>query len=132
VAWACALAPEALADLKPAVDLARLAVQARPKDAEVRNTLGAILYRVGQHQEAVKELNQAIKLSNSAGSALDFLFLAMAQHRLGQTEEAKKALAQAVEAAENAPPDEWASRLTWQLLRREAEQVLKEGPSKSP
>ncbi len=127
-AWVCALAPEALADLKPAVELARAAVKGNEKDAGVRNTLGALLHRAGLLEEAVKELNEAIRLSDRGGSALDFLFLAMAHRRLGETDEAKKALDQAVRAAEKNPPVWWSERLEWQLLRGEAEQLLKEDP----
>jgi hypothetical protein len=52
--------------------------------------------------------------------------LAMIQHRLGRTEEAKKGLEQ------TAKPDDksiaalsWDARLAYQLLRREAETMLK-------
>jgi tetratricopeptide (TPR) repeat protein len=128
VVRACAVAPEAIADLKPAMDLARIVVQLNGSNAIGRNTLGSILYRAGQYQEAVKELNEAIKLGGTGGSDLNYVFLAMAQHRLGQTDEARKSLAQAVDAVEKNPPTEWVYRLTWQLLRREAEQLLRDKP----
>jgi WD40 repeat protein len=131
VAWTCALAPDALTDLSPAVALARGVVTANPKIAAVRNTFGAVLYRAGKHQDAVTQLNEAVKLDPAGDHSFGFLFLAMAHHRLGQAGEAKKWLDEAVKANDRRPPAGWHVRLTWQLLRREAEQVLKEKPAKS-
>src|SRR5262249_51100444 len=56
VAWACVLGPDALPDMTPAVELARLAVKDLPTYADARRTLGAVLYRAGKHDEAVTEL----------------------------------------------------------------------------
>jgi hypothetical protein len=89
-AWACALGPEALPDLEPVLELARLA-QASSWVAN-RPTLGALLYRAGQYREAVTELNEVIWLNRRGGTWADFLFLALAQQRLGQTEDARRAL----------------------------------------
>jgi tetratricopeptide (TPR) repeat protein len=94
-AWAAALGPEALPDLKPAVGLARVAVKASPGDASIRNTLGAILYRAGQYREAVTELNEAVRLNPQGGTWADFLFLALAHQRVGQPEAARQALERA-------------------------------------
>jgi tetratricopeptide (TPR) repeat protein/putative hemolysin len=91
-AWSCALGPEALPNLKPAVALARAAVQTSPGDGNIRNTLGAILYRAGQYREAVTELNQAVRMSPQGGTWADFLFLALAHQRLGDIEAARHAL----------------------------------------
>ena len=46
-----------------------------------------ILYRAGQDAEAVRELNETIRLRNAPGEWADFLFLAMAQQHLGQPAE---------------------------------------------
>jgi Flp pilus assembly protein TadD len=128
VAWTCALCGETIPDLKSVVELARVAVQGKPNDGNVRNTLGAILYRAGQHQEAVIALNEGLVLKGTDGSAHDFLFLAMAHHRLGQADEAKKWWDKTVQAIEKAPPVAWDERLELDLLRREAEQVLSNNP----
>jgi tetratricopeptide (TPR) repeat protein len=117
IAWTCALGPDAISDLKTAVELARLAVHANPKQWQMRNTLGAVLYRAGQHKEAVDELNESIKLNDKGGSAFDFVVLAMAHYRLGQTEEARRWLDKAMKADEKDP--------VFQVLRREAETLIK-------
>jgi tetratricopeptide (TPR) repeat protein len=128
VAWACSIGPDALPDLKPAVELARRAVQANPKDYDAQNTLGAILYRAGQHEEAVRELNQAIKLNRTGGTGWDFIFLALAQHRLGRPDEARTWLDKAVRGAAWEKTLNETQRLELHLLRREAEALLK-GPA---
>jgi tetratricopeptide (TPR) repeat protein len=128
VAWSCALGPEALRELQPAVEAARRAVQANSKGGAERNALGAILYRAGQYDEAVKELNESIPLNGAGGTAIDFLFLAMAHHRLGKPAEAQKWLEKATQAHAQQPPVAWTDRLEWQLLHGEAEALLKEPP----
>jgi WD40 repeat protein/tRNA A-37 threonylcarbamoyl transferase component Bud32/Flp pilus assembly protein TadD len=127
VAWGCALGPEALPDLTPTVKLARQAVTAS-KDANTRSTLGAILYRAGKHPEAITELNEAIKLSGKGGTYADFLFLTMAHYWLNQPDEARQWLGKAVQALDKNPPVFWPERLEQQLLRHEAETLLKESP----
>ncbi len=69
------------------------------------------------------------------GTAWDWLFLAMAHHHQGHTEPARKWLARAVtwldettakksdDAADSAPLP-WDQRLSYQLLRREAESLI--------
>jgi WD40 repeat protein/Flp pilus assembly protein TadD len=126
VAWICAIGPQAVPDLEPAVELARLAVRANPKNHYPRNTLGAILIRAGQYQEAVRELNEAIKLHGRGGTSWNFLFLAMAHHQLGKQSEARSWLARGLgpNASTEIELNE-IQRLTLQLLRREAEALLK-------
>jgi WD40 repeat protein/Flp pilus assembly protein TadD len=131
VAWSCALGPGALSDLNPAVESVRRATQAKPDDYSLRNSLGAVLYRAGQDPEAVKELNESIRLNPAGGTSIDFLFLAMAQHRLGKTEEARKRLDKAVAAHDKQAPATWTDRLEWQVLHREVESQLKV-PSPEP
>jgi Flp pilus assembly protein TadD len=125
VAWTCALAPKAVADLSPVVRLAEKAVAGRPNDSGILNTLGAILYRAGRCEEAVKRLKEAIaKSPTKKGTALDWLFLALAQQKLGRTAEAKTCLARAGEflKAKGIP---WDQRLELQVLHREAAALLK-------
>jgi tetratricopeptide (TPR) repeat protein len=124
-AWACAVGPDALQDMTPAVGLARLAVKAAPADANARNTLGAVLYRAGKYDEAVKELAAAIKMSGTGGTWTDHLFLAMAQHKLGKTGEAKKSLAAAEKLLDGDPAWFWADKLERQLLREEATKLIR-------
>jgi hypothetical protein len=57
----------------------------------------------------------------------------MTEHRLGRSDEAKKWLEKAVKAIDQPPPERpqdgkaiaWNRRLTLQLLRREAEELVK-------
>jgi tetratricopeptide (TPR) repeat protein len=123
-AWICSLGPDALPDLKPAVECARLAVRTSPKDAGSRNTFGAILYRAGQYREAVTELNESVKLNTSGGTAFDFLFLAMAYRRLVKADESRTALAQAKQTRDKNPPVFWTEELELELLLREAESLI--------
>jgi hypothetical protein len=60
----------------------------------------------------------------------DFLFLAMAHQRLGDAREAEKWLGRAVQALDKGPPLRWPERLEAQLLRREAEELVRPGPKK--
>jgi WD40 repeat protein/Flp pilus assembly protein TadD len=129
VAWGCALGPGALHNIQPAVDAARRAVQADPKNRYARNTLGAILYRAGQYEEAVKELNESIRLNQAGGVWADFFFLAMAHHRLGKPTEAKGWLAKSTRPEAKPPPTFWVYPLEWDLLDREAEALLKQSPT---
>jgi WD40 repeat protein/tetratricopeptide (TPR) repeat protein/tRNA A-37 threonylcarbamoyl transferase component Bud32 len=128
----CALRPEAIADLKPAVELARLAVGANATDADVRNTLGAVLYRAGQYRDAVAELNEAVKLrNNQGGTAADCFFLAMAHHRLGQADEARQWLDRARQELDKNPSVLLNTQMESQLFRREAEALI-EGKTEAP
>jgi tetratricopeptide (TPR) repeat protein len=124
-AWVCALVPDALPDMNLAVGLARLAVKAEPTNANARNTLGAVLYRTGKHDEAVTELTAAIKLSTKGGTWADHLFLAMAQHKLGKTDEAMKLLAAAEKLLDSDSAWFWSDKLERQLLRDEATKLIR-------
>jgi hypothetical protein len=81
-----------------------------------------------------------MKAQEKGGSAWNWLFLAMAHHRLAHTDEANKWLGKAAEWIEQAnqkkrhDPDDfswddvhhsWQDRLELQILRREAEALIK-------
>jgi hypothetical protein len=98
-----------------------------------------VLYRAGRFEDAVKRLTEAeeaFKEAKSPRSSIvyNWLFQAMTEHRLGHAEEAKQWLAKAIKDIEQLPQDRpqvgaampWNRRLTLQLLRREAEELLKE------
>jgi serine/threonine protein kinase/Flp pilus assembly protein TadD len=141
-AWACALAPDAVADLAPALTLAEQAARGEAQSGSSRLTLGAVLYRAGRFQEAVRELTEADRLAPSPSRyspwspAHAWLFLAMAHHRLGNPGEAARWLAkagqwidEALRAPQAATRDDfsWDCRLTLQLLRQEAEALVGRG-----
>jgi Flp pilus assembly protein TadD len=117
VAWTCALAPNAVADLRPVVRLAEKAV--------VLTTLGAILYRASRYEEAVMRLKKVITRGRTKkGLAFAWLFLALAQQELGQSAEAKSCLAKAGELMK-VTGMAWDQRLALQVLHREAEAMVK-------
>jgi serine/threonine protein kinase/Flp pilus assembly protein TadD len=135
-AWGCALAPEAVADYPRLVRWAERVVADQPNDVACRTTLGAVLYRAGRFDEALKLLNEAQRAHKPADEqritrAYIAYFLAMAHHRLGHHEEVRHWLDKATWQSEPKKPGQasgvslaWNRRLTLQLLRREAEQLL--------
>ena len=81
------------------------------------------------------EAEAAFKQTPSTPSSIvyNWLFQAMAHHRLGHTAEAASWLEKAVQAIDQPSPEtaqdpdtkSWNRRLTLQLLRREAEELMK-------
>jgi WD40 repeat protein/tetratricopeptide (TPR) repeat protein/tRNA A-37 threonylcarbamoyl transferase component Bud32 len=132
-AWACCLAAGAVSDYAVPLRYSQRAAEAFPQQYLYQNTLGALLYRAGKMDESVKQLNRAIEVHGQGGTANDYLFLAMAQHRLGQAEAAKTSLEKATrwidEQTREGPGDQprlpWNQRLELQLLRGEAETLIK-------
>jgi tetratricopeptide (TPR) repeat protein len=132
-AWACVLTPGAAADWARPVGLAQKALAADPRSCDRLQTLGAVLYRAGRYEQAAKRLAQAEAAFREAKAPRGtvvycWLFQAMAQHRLGHRDEAKALLGRAAKAIDRLPPGgalPWNRRLTLQLLRKEAEQLLK-------
>jgi WD40 repeat protein/Flp pilus assembly protein TadD len=136
VAWTCTYAPDAVSDWAPVVDLSEKALAANPKDWNYLTTQGAVLYRAGRFDAAIERLGIAIKTYGERGTIWDWLFLAMAHSRLGHTDEARQWLAKSVQWLEQ--PDDvktadypdlfpltWTRRLEIQILRGEAEALLK-------
>jgi WD40 repeat protein/Flp pilus assembly protein TadD/type II secretory pathway pseudopilin PulG/tRNA A-37 threonylcarbamoyl transferase component Bud32 len=149
-AWACVLIPDAVADAARPLQVAERALAQSPKTWAYLLVRGAALYRAGRLEEAVKQLQEALaarQAEQASGQrsddkvrnpfldcAYDLLLLTMAQQRLGNAHEARQALNQAIQWIEQPPPKtkvvgnhpaySWGSRLTHQLLRREAEALL--------
>jgi WD40 repeat protein/tetratricopeptide (TPR) repeat protein len=138
--WACLLAGDALDDYGPLLELARKAVTINPHDYAYARTLGGALLRAGRLQAAVQQLQKASSLDPSTS-----LLLAMAHHHLGHADEARQWLDKAVQQIEQVlrqrpknagteatalAPDEfaWTERLSLQLLRRDAEALIR-GPA---
>jgi tetratricopeptide (TPR) repeat protein len=139
-AWTCSLAPDAVTDLASVVALARRAAEKNPNSVSYVQTLGGALYRAGQFEDAARCLQQIDALPEEADSdehsppAYGWYFLAMARHRLGNEEEATKWLNKAIDWTNRALKEHkreggetlsWNRRATLELLRREAEEVLK-------
>jgi tetratricopeptide (TPR) repeat protein len=135
VAWTCSLAPDALGDVAPAVRLAEHAARINPHCTQYLQGLGAILYRAGRFDEAVRRLEEVDLLEKQGGSnfsrACTGSFLAMAHHRLHHAAEARKQLDAARDQTVKALGDErgstkpdWKDRVTSTLVRREAEALV--------
>src|SRR5207249_8394800 len=105
---------------KRVVELARAAAEQgrtgpgsdRYRAANSLNTLGAVLYRVGKREEAVKALTEAQEIRRSPsyysvipayGQATDLLFLAMASYRPDDPEDGRARLNAAVRESERLP-----------------------------
>jgi WD40 repeat protein len=143
----CVIAPDATGDLKRVVGLAESAVAAESNGARLGmhdqhylqnlrylvaaesnsarlGTLGAALYRAGQAEQAVTRLREAIKVHVADGTAQNWLFLALAYHGAGKPDEARQSLEHALKAEKE--PFTWQDRLERDLLRAEAEALLKD------
>jgi tetratricopeptide (TPR) repeat protein len=141
-AWSCALGPDALPDFAPALRLAEKALARGDQTARYHQAVGAIHYRAGRWQECVKHLHDTQAAANPeelTSSAYWCYFLAMAEHRLGHKEESHRWLAKAVAQTDKELRDEaqtggrehWVRKPTLQLLRAEAEALLRETATRS-
>jgi tetratricopeptide (TPR) repeat protein len=140
VAATCAVGPDATADWPTVVGLAEKAAHADPASWEYLHVLGAVLYRAGQLEEAVRRLAQADQLvaddlakgRSAPPPACPWFFLAMAHHRLDHVEESKKWLDKAVvwtdktvrEYEQGIQHLPWIAVLKLKLFRAEAEALI--------
>jgi WD40 repeat protein len=141
VADACIYAPDVVRDL-PA--LIRVAQRSVPAQAGGERIVGAVLYRAGRYEEALKSFEQSYNVFKPR--ARDCLFLAMIHSRLGHADPARRLLKQAdqwIAEADRAPPGtgtsghqpKWSSVVdsyTTRLLRREAEAEINLSPVSPP
>ena len=129
VAFVCVLGPQAVKDPALVVQLARKAVNSDPDNGGYREILGAALYRAGDFDAAVDELNLAVEKHGRGGSVEAKLFLSMAHHRLKHPKAAKDWHARAVQQISKASePPPWPPLLCWLLLGEEAEALLPAAP----
>src|SRR5262249_40187342 len=124
-AWTCALAPGLEDSTARLVTISRRALADSPKDRSRLLTLGAVLYRAGRSEDAIRTLNESVKTWGKEDAVPEYLFLAMAHFRLGETEVANKYLARATrwtsqDTAVNAGANRL-SRLELTILHQEAE-----------
>jgi tetratricopeptide (TPR) repeat protein len=133
VAWTCVLAPDATEDLTRTMELAELATESSDRTAQNFCTLGAVLYRAGKFNKAIKQLSklnseweQGKEFPTLTSPAYTWFFLAMAHHQLGNTDQAHRYFESAVERAEQeiAGDTWWNRELTLQLLQAEAVELL--------
>jgi tetratricopeptide (TPR) repeat protein len=124
--WTCTLAPDALPDLKSVVQQAERAQADNPKSAAHLVAVAALLYRTGQFQPALLQLEKAQALRGATDAPTDWLLLAMTQQRLGRADEAKKWLDKvAKEPTAVRDVRTWQERLALALLSKEAEALVK-------
>ena len=71
-AWACVLGPDALPDLSRAVDAASTALANGARKSDYLNTLGAVLYRAGRYEDAVRRLEESIAAQSTGGNLWDW------------------------------------------------------------
>ena len=83
-------------DAARAVELARQATNASPREAEYWNTFGVALYRNGDSQGSIAALNKCVELRNG-GDGWDWFYLAMAEHRNGNDTAAQQWFEKGVE-----------------------------------
>jgi WD40 repeat protein/serine/threonine protein kinase/tetratricopeptide (TPR) repeat protein len=143
-AWTCGLGPDALPDFAPALRLAEKALAQGDHNARSHQAVGALHYRAGRWEECVKHFHAAEAAADpqdQTSSAYWYYFLAMAEHRLGHKDEARQWLDKAVaqtdkelrDEAQTSGPDRWVRKATLQVLRAEAEALLRDtaaGPAK--
>jgi tetratricopeptide (TPR) repeat protein len=141
VPMTCALGPDAVADPEAVVRLAQRALKASKTVAGLHIPpliLGAATYRAGRFEEAIKYLTQG-----EGGYPQDCLFLAMAHQRLGHTAEARQWLDKAIDWIDSSTKDkpkgntlgariDWQTWLELQVLRREAESLIKGSKADAP
>jgi tetratricopeptide (TPR) repeat protein len=92
---------EQLNDLDKAYDLARKAHELQPQDASAGDTLGWVLYKRGDYQQALPILQES---AQKAGDNPEIQFhLGMTAYMMGQTDLAKVALKKAASATKDFP-----------------------------
>ena len=135
-AWAGSLSGDSGVNRERLVELAQRAVAREPRDADYLCTLGAALFRAGDLEAAAHRLNEALGLRGSRDSAREWLWLALVRCRMGLPVEARQWLdkaaplmARPARATDSSTP--WVRQLQLAVLRREAEQLLKDRKSGS-
>jgi len=114
-----------LRDPAEAVRRAREARQQAPRNANYATVLGAALYRHGDYALSVAACEEACQLRQK-GTAMDWLFMAMAQAKLAKMEKTEQNYRQAVKWIQaNCPQHDGLSR-----LQNEAKGVLSDRSSK--
>ena len=90
VVFACILTPNSVSDMKRLVPLARVGAAHYTGGARL---LGKALYRAGEFEQAIDEIQRASKVSRLR--AVDWCFLAMAHQQLGHSDDAGRCLSEA-------------------------------------
>ena len=97
--------------------------------AAVLNTLGAVLFRAGRFEEAIRALEEGIRLRKGGSIPEDWPFLAMAHYRLGHREEARRWIGMFRGNAPKFPGSASVYEIQLPLLRSEAEATILYDPA---
>ena len=126
VAWCLVLDPGDVANHEASVRLAEIAAEGYRMDLKhfALKTLGAALYRAGRFEDAIRWLEERVRLSAGPEDAQDWAFLAMAHHRLGHRDEARRWLDCLRNRQPSTDPNQLWDELEIRLLRSEAEALV--------
>jgi WD40 repeat protein/serine/threonine protein kinase/Flp pilus assembly protein TadD len=127
IAWLGVLLPDFVDDAQPWLRLAEKAAREQPRWGDCIACLGAAYYRAGQLDDALKQLNLAVKLDAQGSHVITQLFLTMTHHKLGHDNEARQWLDKAhqrIDQLDNIDWTSWDAKICYQLLRREAERMI--------
>jgi tetratricopeptide (TPR) repeat protein len=127
IVGACVLGPEGTVDLGVPVRLAEAAVKGYDgvvNRANAMNRLGAALYRAGRFADAIRQLDEGIRLKGGVSPPHHHAFLALAHHRLGHRDEARRWLDRLREQQPSTDSTQFWNELEIRLLRSEAEAVI--------
>jgi len=97
LAWLLVAGPERFRNADKALPLALRGHELQPEGYERLRTLGAVEYRLGQYEQAVKTLLRAAATAKPAPTAFDQFFLAMSYRRVGDFVKARECYERAVE-----------------------------------
>ncbi|HZZ26873.1 MAG TPA: protein kinase [Pirellulales bacterium] len=136
-AWTCGLGPAAMEDVSTPLKQARDLVAQSPENATYRDTLGILLYRTGNYDEAekcLKEVIASVEKANPAETSVLYprYFLAMAKWKSGDQAAARQLLADVESATDEEMKTSplWNRKATLELFREEARALIKsEGPA---
>jgi WD40 repeat protein/tetratricopeptide (TPR) repeat protein len=129
IAWVCAQGPYPLPDPEVPVRLAEEAIRnATEGGIDIKrvfwlNTLGAVLYRAGRYEDAIRRLEEGIQGAGVERSFDDAL-LAMAHQSLGHRDEAHRRLERLRAHQPSTDPAQFFYEQGVRLLRSEAEAVM--------
>lgn len=127
-AWTCALAPDALDDYSVAIDLARQLVTEEEHNPQFRQTLGALLLRASQPEDARTQFTILLESPAVGKISIAYLryFLAMTEEALGNPQVAQAELntANALAETELSERPAWNRRLTLELLLSETKSLI--------
>lgn len=131
----CVLSADSGATGEQLVKLSQQALKREPRDPDYLCTQGAALFRAGEDRAAVQHLSEALAFEGRRFCAREWLWLSLAYAHMGLPTEAREQIAKATpflsargadHTAPEAVPLPWVQRLQLELLRREAEKLLKD------